>query len=70
MTCGQCQHWDRNATGIRHIRLGCMGRCRRAEGECRNERGQYWAKDDEPRLRFENEPAGAHYTPIAAKAGR
>jgi len=71
MKCGQCKHWDifGGSSAVVHIRLGSLGECSRVEGECQNERGQYRADDEAPRLRFENEPAGAHYVPIAAKAG-
>jgi DNA replication protein DnaC len=61
--CGQCRYWSvgTELTSLSTVRLGKRGACTRPEGECQNERGQYQSTDRAPRVRYAQEPAGAHF---------
>jgi hypothetical protein len=62
LTCGQCRHFE-HVEGVRHIFRGLMGKCTLEYLPCQNDRGQYLSPDDNPRLRYERETAGANFAP-------
>lgn len=74
LRCGGCEHFKCDRS-ICHFLKGYLGECKRAEGECQNERRQYSPANEmapwlDPRARYETDVAGAHYRPREAKGNR